>query len=88
MIHEVLHMVTNIPATEEGKVAAMSEVQPRMGKAGLNLVTPPEESTALAVTKGPLNLTKSIRLKSFDLLGRAYWCPYGLGPAGSGSDLH
>ena len=52
MIHEVLHMVTNIPATEEGKVAAMSEVQPRMRKAGLSLVTPPEESTALAVTKG------------------------------------
>ena len=52
MIHEVLQMVTNIPATEQGKVAAMSEVQPCMRKAGLGLVTPPEESTALAVTKG------------------------------------
>ena len=50
MIHEVLQMVTNIPATEQGKVAAMSEVQPCMRKAGLSLVTP--ESTALAVTKG------------------------------------
>jgi hypothetical protein len=31
----------NIPATEEGKVAAISEViQPRMRRAGLSLVTP------------------------------------------------
>ena len=33
VIHEVMHMVMNIPVTEEGKVAAISEIiQPRRRK--------------------------------------------------------
>ena len=85
MIHEVLHMVTNIPATEEG--SAMSEVQPRMRKAGLSLVTPPEESTALAVTKGTTesDQSHSIEVIRFTRVARTV-SRSGLGPAGSGSD--